>query len=207
LDGSDVGGDLTTQSPATAPLRSRRYVLGWIVGGFGSLTAAGLVGAYRMLTPPEKLTHQTQFTVPRAGLPEVGAAPIKVEAGRFFVLRDPEGIYVFSVACTHLGDELAWRVPEGRTGRFECPSHGAVFARDGERVAGPGPRPMDLFHATFNRRGDLVVDISHVIVRERADPADALPAEQAGAAMACACRLVEGCPVLGTGRSERCWTL
>ena len=106
--------------------------------------------------------------------------------GRFFVLHDPEGFYVFSWACTHLGNPLDWL---DRNVRFECPVHGAQFARDGSNLAGPAPRPMDLFEARFNRDGDLVVDTSRRIIREEVGPDDAL-APLAGASV----RLAGTCP-------------
>jgi hypothetical protein len=59
--------------------------------------------------------------------------------------------------------------------RFECPQHGAQFERDGGYRAGPAPRPMDLYHAAFNSRGDLVVDTSRRVMREEASPDQALP--------------------------------
>jgi Rieske Fe-S protein len=47
---------------------------------------------------------------------------------------------VLSAVCPHLGCSVQWRSAKGE---FECPCHGATFAPDGSRMAGPAPRGMD----------------------------------------------------------------
>lgn len=45
----------------------------------------------------------------------------------------------FDGTCTHLGCIVQW--DEGHD-HFTCPCHGAVFARNGDVVSGPPPRPL-----------------------------------------------------------------
>jgi menaquinol-cytochrome c reductase iron-sulfur subunit len=56
------------------------------------------------------------------------------------IKHSPERITVFSPICPHLGCEYNW---DPKTGHFECPCHGSVFALDGKVLAGPAPRPLD----------------------------------------------------------------
>jgi Rieske Fe-S protein len=48
---------------------------------------------------------------------------------------------VLEQTCTHLGCAVAW-TPSGDTGTFDCPCHGSVFTRSGERIAGPASLPL-----------------------------------------------------------------
>ncbi len=56
------------------------------------------------------------------------------------VRRSASDVVVFSPICPHLGCRVAW---DARTGHFECPCHGSVFAPDGKVLGGPAPRPLD----------------------------------------------------------------
>lgn len=49
---------------------------------------------------------------------------------------------VFDVHCTHLGCTVNWN---GEASQFECPCHGGKFDSDGKRIAGPPPRPLDVY--------------------------------------------------------------
>lgn len=46
---------------------------------------------------------------------------------------------VFSQNCTDLSCPIAW---DPGSGCFFCPCHGGIFARNGERLAGPPKRPL-----------------------------------------------------------------
>lgn len=61
----------------------------------------------------------------------------------FWAYRTPDGgVVAFSPICPHLGCAYNWRDAEGR---FVCPCHMSVFARDGAVLGGPAPRPLDRF--------------------------------------------------------------
>lgn len=61
--------------------------------------------------------------------------------------------------CTHLG----CRAPECTSSqRFECPCHGAVFNRVGEKVSGPAPRGLDRFPIRVED-GAVIVDTGTII--------------------------------------------
>jgi menaquinol-cytochrome c reductase iron-sulfur subunit len=51
-------------------------------------------------------------------------------------------VVVFEPHCTHLGCAYDWNA---KTGQFDCPCHGGKFDAEGNRIAGPPPRPLDQF--------------------------------------------------------------
>lgn len=61
---------------------------------------------------------------------------------------------VLEQTCTHLGCPVAW-TPAGNT--FNCPCHGSVFNKVGQRIAGPAPKPL-YKHGFFIRSGHLWVE-------------------------------------------------
>jgi quinol---cytochrome c reductase iron-sulfur subunit, bacillus type len=60
-----------------------------------------------------------------------------------WVRKKPDGtILVFEPHCTHLGCAYDW---DENSRQFLCPCHGGKFDKDGNRTAGPPPRPLDRF--------------------------------------------------------------
>lgn len=76
---------------------------------------------------------------------------------KIFVVREPAGYFLaLSAVCTHLGCITAWKATEGIVA---CPCHGSRFARTGEVLAGPAPRPLRRILIGLED-GQLVVDQS-----------------------------------------------
>jgi menaquinol-cytochrome c reductase iron-sulfur subunit len=74
-----------------------------------------------------------------------------------YVWRMAEDAWViFSRNCTDLGCPVTW---DPGSGVFFCPCHGGIFARDGQRMAGPPKRPLDRY-ASRVRNGMVEVDVS-----------------------------------------------
>ena len=69
------------------------------------------------------ITNQEEFSV-----------YIYTENGRDYI--------ALSNICTHLGCRVRWIEDQEE---FFCPCHNAVFAKDGEVVQGPPPRPLDRY--------------------------------------------------------------
>jgi cytochrome b6-f complex iron-sulfur subunit len=111
-------------------------------GGFGGLVRAGRVEEFG----PGSVSH--------------------VAAGQFFISRLDEGLLAMWHRCTHLGCTVPWIEAEGR---FNCPCHGSIFNTRGEVLAGPAPRPMDLF-AIQILDGEVWVDTGQPITRSAFDP-------------------------------------
>jgi len=71
-----------------------------------------------------------------------------------------QGVVVLSQKCPHLG----CRIPECPTSQwFECQCHGSQYNRVGEKKAGPAPRGMDHFPASFSPSGDVTIDTGTVV--------------------------------------------
>lgn len=142
--------------------------------GFVSLSYVGAVIAY-LIPPkgeggrPQNLGHinADAVTGPGGTYPfQAGVAgPFTYDAtGRgdaqgVFAVRTGSGTtidIVLEQTCRHLGCPVAW-TPVGNAGTFNCPCHGSVFAKNGDRVS--GPTPAGLYKHTFHvKNGDLWVE-------------------------------------------------
>ncbi|HEU4758960.1 MAG TPA: ubiquinol-cytochrome c reductase iron-sulfur subunit [Dehalococcoidia bacterium] len=156
------------------PLLTRRL---FILGGFWSglmLAVVGILGSPLDFMWPRKLggfggpIPVTKDRIPQ----EPGADPVIIPEGRFFLLNlaagvtpngeeTSGGLIALWRKCPHLGCTVPWR-PEfefqGRKGWFRCPCHGSTYTKEGGvLVAGPAPRPMDVFPLTINEDLSIVV--------------------------------------------------
>jgi cytochrome b6-f complex iron-sulfur subunit len=117
-------------------------------GGFGSKVSAGNVKEFK-----------------------VGSVNTIREMHGFVSRVDQKGALVMSWKCTHLGCTVPWVAEEKR---FHCPCHGSIYDTKGVVVAGPAPRPLDLYPAEVVNN-ELVVDTSHAIERTHYDDSQITP--------------------------------
>jgi cytochrome b6-f complex iron-sulfur subunit len=158
--------------PARGVLTRRLFIL----GGFWSTLALAVVG----LTGPS-LDFWWPRTVAGAArrvfvsadrVPKVGDDPVAIPEGRFFLVNlaagttpngenTPGGLLALWRKCPHLGCTVPWRGDFtflGRTGWFRCPCHGSTYTKEGGiLVAGPAPRPLDLFDLEVQSDKSVVV--------------------------------------------------
>jgi cytochrome b6-f complex iron-sulfur subunit len=128
---------------------------------FGVATLASGVLSLRFLIPNVTYDEPLIF---KAGTPAdypVGSTTIFSDK-RVAINRDPDGIYAFSMVCTHLGCTIRWFQNDSM---FRCPCHGSRYLRDGVRFYGPAPRPLDNFQISLAPDGTLVVDRSKIVAR------------------------------------------
>lgn len=130
---------LPTLVLSLAPLRDRRQAV-W--RSLGTL-AAYPVGGVRQATVP--LPH-----------PDWAKAPI--DQGVYVWRPTPDEVVVYSRSCTDLGCPLTWD-PGGEV--FLCPCHGGIFAKNGQRMAGPPKLPMYRY-LTRMVDGQLEIDLRSV---------------------------------------------
>lgn len=146
------------ESTAPAGSVSRRSFLAVLLG-FGS----AVMGAALAVPLIRFALHPLIATTTRIGWSPVGkmdefaslTVPVKklikveqrdawrkiVSEKAVYVMPSKDGVVrVLSPICPHLGCSIPWN--EDRQ-EFICPCHGAVFTKDGARVSGPSPRPMD----------------------------------------------------------------
>jgi cytochrome b6-f complex iron-sulfur subunit len=99
-------------------------------------------------------------------MPAAGAAPLRNDPGRFYVIRNEDGLMAFYWKCTHLGCTVPWAQAENR---FHCPCHGSIFDRHGLVTGGPAPRPLDIMEIKL--QGDnVIVNTGKIIQRTGFDP-------------------------------------
>ncbi len=151
---------------------SRRRFLLWTAGAsLLALTGQSLAALLQFFKP---MVDPTGFGgVVKAGRVEefpVGSIT-HVDKGRFYISRTETGVLAMWHRCTHLGCTVPWRKDEDR---FHCPCHAGIYNKQGEVLAGPPPRPLDLFPVEIVN-GEIVVDTSRVIERDRFDPSQVTP--------------------------------
>jgi cytochrome b6-f complex iron-sulfur subunit len=95
-----------------------------------------------------------------------------VQDAKSYVSMVPEGIVALWWKCPHLGCTVPWKPDDpsmddlAAKGRFNCPCHGSIYDRYGDIIAGPAPRPMDVFPVTI-RDGKVYIDTNptHAVMR------------------------------------------
>jgi cytochrome b6-f complex iron-sulfur subunit len=113
-----------------------------------------------------------EIPVPLTLVPAVGEAPYRNQGGKFYIINNEDGALAIYWKCVHLGCTVPWNDAEGD---FHCPCHGSVYDRFGERIAGPAPRPLDLFPMRVDGNNVIVnTDPEGAIVRDSYDPSQAL---------------------------------
>lgn len=148
---------------------TRRNFINLLWGATGTLAASefALIGL-RFLSPrPIEGEFGGQFNLgPYDGYPQGSVTP--VEAGRFYLVRlDDGGFLAIYRRCTHLGCAVPF---DHASGEFVCPCHGSAFTPDGDVLNPPAPRPLDIFPLSINDLGEILVDTSSPIERDRPDP-------------------------------------
>ena len=127
--------------------------------GLGSLGVAAtgtLLFSYVYLSP--NVLYEPSAVV-NAGKPEsfaVNSVTMDVNSG-IYLVRAEEGYFALNAVCTHLGCLTAWNQD---LGIIACPCHGSKFARTGEKIEGPAPRPLPWLKAWVSDEGELMVDRS-----------------------------------------------
>lgn len=141
----------------STPVGSRRTFFRWVTTGAAGLIGLGLaipllgyvispalkrrtrpwvdVGSADDVPPgdPKQLDHVTTI--------QDGYLKSQSQKAIWAVKRPDGQIRVFSPMCTHLGCGYRWDDEEKK---FKCPCHGSVFDIEGQVLAGPAPRPLDL---------------------------------------------------------------
>jgi len=134
--------------------------------GVGSTAVAGLGAAifgYEYMSPNVLYEASPVVNVGKVDRFPVGSLSADPQTG-IYVVHAPEGLYAMSLVCTHLGCLTTWK-PE--LGIIACPCHGSKFNRDGSKLEGPAPRPLEWLKVSISDEGDLLVDRSAVIPQKQ----------------------------------------
>lgn len=142
---------------------SRRQLLRSMMwGSLGAFALQGGLGSLAFFWPRNVTGFGGKVTVGNVDDFEVGQM-VKVAEGRFYLSRLENGIMALYWKCPHLGCTVPWSPPED-PGRFHCPCHGSIYEPNGQKIAGPAPRSMDMM-AVEIIDGKVVVDTGKITKR------------------------------------------
>jgi cytochrome b6-f complex iron-sulfur subunit len=140
--------------------RRRSIALSLGCGALGTTLGLWLLAMTRFMFPNVVRASPTRVKV---GYPS-DYAPGRVET-RFktryglWVVHDQyhgqQQIYALRAVCTHMGCTPNWLAAEQK---FKCPCHGSGFAKDGENLEGPAPRPLERFAIRIADDGQIEID-------------------------------------------------
>lgn len=116
--------------------------------------------------------------VPASDIPDQNDPPLRSATGKFYLVRNTEGLLAFSWRCTHQGCEVPWKDADQA---FRCPCHGSVYDRNGVRLEGPAPRPLDLVRLDVKSDGAVLVDPSAPERRSQYHADQAVPYRESNA--------------------------
>ena len=145
----------------------RTFIRNTVLGSVGLSLAAMNGGFLTFFWPLKTGAFGTEIMVPRAVVPDIGEAPYRDQAGKFYIINNDDGALALYWKCTHLGCTVPWNEAEGQ---WQCPCHGSVFDRHGVRIAGPAPRPMDLMAMSVDPSGNVIVSTGDITVRSEFNP-------------------------------------
>jgi cytochrome b6-f complex iron-sulfur subunit len=144
---------------------SRRQFCGGLAGCLGVAAVASCGGSSAAPDAAQPIDGQTMGTCPTTGATDVGAAstfmtgkPVYFQSGNFFVVRDAQGLYALTAACTHQGVTV---VVEGA--EFLCPAHQSTFSFDGTVTNGPAATPLVHYAMCTTGSGHVGVQTSMTV--------------------------------------------
>ena len=146
----------TTPSPVDKEISRRELFTRLGVASLGVAAAGTLAFTYRFLSP--NVLYEASPIV-NAGKPEsypLDSVTLDVNSA-IYLVHVQEGFFSLNAICTHLGCMTAWKPEEGI---IACPCHGSRFSREGQKLAGPAPKPLSWLKTWISDDGDIMVDRS-----------------------------------------------
>ncbi|MEX0684291.1 MAG: Rieske 2Fe-2S domain-containing protein [Dehalococcoidia bacterium] len=175
----DPARSLVVDTPVAKPLPRREVITRrvFLLGGFWSAMSLAIVGflggPLDFMWPRGAGGFGGPIPVTPDRIPAEGGDPLRIVEGRFWLLNipagptragadSPGGLLALYQKCPHLGCTVPYSAGftfDQQKGWFRCPCHGSTYSRDGGvKVAGPAPRPMDVFPLAVN--DDLSITVS-----------------------------------------------
>ena len=147
------------QAEADQELSRRAFFTRLGLGSLGIATAGTLTFYYHYLSPNVLFEPSP---VVNGGKPEnypPDSVTLDPTSG-IYLIHVEEGFFSLNAVCTHLGCLTAWK-PE--LGAIACPCHGSRFSREGQKLAGPAPKPLPWLKTWLSDDNNLMVDRSVTI--------------------------------------------
>jgi cytochrome b6-f complex iron-sulfur subunit len=129
------------------------------LGSLGIAAAGTLVFYYRYLSPNVLFEASPVVNAGKAENYPVDSVTLDATSG-IYLIHVAEGFFSLNAVCTHLGCLTTWK-PE--LNAIACPCHGSRFSREGQKLAGPAPRPLPWLRTWLSDDANLMVDRSVVI--------------------------------------------
>jgi cytochrome b6-f complex iron-sulfur subunit len=152
--------EITAKPMDTGEDLSRRSFFAKLGLGSLGIAAAGTAAFYYRYLSPNVLFEASP--VVNAGKVEnypVNSVTLDATSG-IYLIHAAEGFFSLNAVCTHLGCLTAWKQDEGV---IACPCHGSRFSREGQKMAGPAPKPLPWLKTWLSDEGNLMVDRSATI--------------------------------------------
>jgi cytochrome b6-f complex iron-sulfur subunit len=146
-------------TPAQRELSRRAFFTRLGLGSLGVATAGTLIFYYQYLSPNVLFEASPIVDEGKADNYPLDSVTLDVNAG-IYLVHVAEGYFSLSAVCTHLGCMTTWKQDEGV---IACPCHGSRFSREGQKMAGPAPKPLPWLRTWLNDDGNLMVDRSTTI--------------------------------------------
>jgi cytochrome b6-f complex iron-sulfur subunit len=155
---------MTTEANTAIPtaqgeLSRRAFFTRLGLGSLGVAAAGTLTFYYQYLSPNVLFEASPIVDEGKAENFPLDSVTLDVNAG-IYLIHLAEGYFSLSAICTHLGCMTAWKQDEGV---IACPCHGSRFSREGEKMAGPAPKPLPWLKTWLSDDGNLMVDRSTTI--------------------------------------------
>ncbi|HEV2129255.1 MAG TPA: Rieske 2Fe-2S domain-containing protein [Thermomicrobiales bacterium] len=142
-------------TPARKLTSRRSFTRNATLGAIGIVTAQIAGGFVWLLWPNKTGAFGGEITVSAEAVPEVGGDPFRYSQGQFYVVNTDNGVLALWWKCPHLGCTVPFIAAENQ---FICPCHGSVYDYNGEYVAGPAPRGMDIMPLEVQEDGAIAVN-------------------------------------------------
>lgn len=155
----------------------RRDFLKWGLLGSLLLTLGGFGQGFLMYFYPKRVgAFGGRITMPLPASEYPVGSMERVREGKFYLSHVPEGFLALYWRCVHLGCTVPFKESDefqGEVGIFRCPCHGSTYLRNGQNVAGPAPRPLDLM-AIEVEGNKIVVNTGKITQRTQHEASDAV---------------------------------
>jgi cytochrome b6-f complex iron-sulfur subunit len=154
----------------------RQFVRNAALGAVGSVLALLTAGFGLLLWPNKTGAFGSELTVRAEDVPPVNGVPVRNIQGKFYLVRNNDGLMALYTKCPHLGCTVPWHGPPDSPNAFQCPCHGSMYDYVGVRTGGPAPRPMDYMAVSVDEAtGNVTVDTGEISQRQAYSPSQAVP--------------------------------
>jgi cytochrome b6-f complex iron-sulfur subunit len=129
------------------------------LGSLGIAAAGTLMFYYRYLSPNVLFEASPVVNAGKAENYAVDSVTLDATSG-IYLIHVQEGFFSLNAVCTHLGCLTAWKA---EVNAITCPCHGSRFSREGQKLAGPAPKPLPWLKTWLSDDANLMVDRSVII--------------------------------------------